>query len=632
MGATFPCALHLVAGGPARLGRDVGWVYGANTLGAIVGTTLGGFILIPHLGLQRALLLAALANAAIVCVLLAARGTRIAAAARLALAGAVAAVGVGAWGIPSWDQRLLTSGPAVYAALYAPFSERGAFRDLTRRQELLFYEDGPGGTVSVHREGRTLALRINGKTDAGNGSDMRTQRMSGHLPLLFHPAPRRVFVLGLGSGVTVGAVLAHPVDVVEVVEIEPAVARAARFFDRESRGALEDPRVRLVVGDARHRLATSPERYDVMILEASNPWIRGLATLFTREFYAIVRSRLRPGGVVLQWMQGYGLTPADFAMVLRTFREAFPHATVWNTVPSDYLVVGSPDPLRLDLERVARRLASAPRFQADLVEAGVRSPVGLLADFVLAERDTARFAGEGPMNADDLLPLEYSAPRSLYRDTVGENATRLAAARTEGPGALTGHPELLETPPARYEIARALSAKGAPGEAIGHLTVALQYDPGFLSARVARARAFLLVGKPRDALADLASIPNGERVAEALALRGRAYAALGNIERAEEVFRQALAAGAGVETRVALGQVEARLGRTRDAVDQFEAALALDPDLVQAYIDLSAVHAAAGAVDRAIATLDRGLRAHPDDPDLLARRTALLARSRAPRS
>ncbi|HEY7678321.1 MAG TPA: tetratricopeptide repeat protein, partial [Candidatus Methylomirabilis sp.] len=532
------------------------------------------------------------------------RGAGVGRVGRGVVAAGVLAVAGGAWAVPSWDQRVLTSGPAVYAAVYVSSADRGAFRALAHSRELLFYEDGPGGTVSVHSDRHSLSLRINGKTDASNNAnDMRTQLLSAHLPLFLHAAPRRVLVVGLGSGVTVGAALQHPLELVEVVEIEPAVVRAARFFARENRAALEDPRTRLVVADARHRLATTSDRFDVIIMEPSNPWIRGLATLFTPEYYGTVRQRLTPGGVVLQWVQGYGLGPGDFTMVIRTFRRIFPHATLWHTAGGDFLLVGGPEPLRLDLERVRPRLQASPGLQADFARLGLPGPAALLSDFLLGERDTARVAGEGPLNTDDMLPLEYSAPRSLYRATVPANLALLRGARTEGPAALAGDARILDDPRVRYEVALALLAKQVPGEALGHLETALQRDPGFLPARLARGRALLSLGQPFRAAADLEAAAGGPERHEATALLGQAYADLGEGAKAEAAFRRALALRPDVDTYLALGRLHSAEGRAAEAQEDYGAALRLAPQHPGALLGIGTALLALGRAREAIAPL-----------------------------
>src|SRR5262249_7166887 len=144
------------------------------------------------------------------------------------------------------------------------------------------------------------------------GGDMSTQLLSAHLPLLLHPRPLDVMLIGLASGITLGAAEAHPVRSIEVAEISPAVVQAAGLFDLWSHGALADPRVKLVIDDARARLAIRTERFDVISSQPSNPWVAGVSNLFTREFYELARARLNRGGLFCQWVQAYRLSPDDF--------------------------------------------------------------------------------------------------------------------------------------------------------------------------------------------------------------------------------------------------------------------------------------------------------------------------------
>src|SRR5207249_3644231 len=158
-------------------------------------------------------------------------------------------------------------------------------------------------------------LAVDGKVDATSGADMLTQRLLGHLPLLLHPAPRRACVIGLGSGVTVGSVLAHPVRQVDAVEISPEVVEAARLFGRFNRAALDDPRLRLRVADGRNHLLLTDRRYDVIVSEPSNPWMAGVSSLFTRDFFALARSHLAAGGILCQWAHVYNMGSGDLRTV-----------------------------------------------------------------------------------------------------------------------------------------------------------------------------------------------------------------------------------------------------------------------------------------------------------------------------
>src|SRR5262249_15502203 len=149
--------------------------------------------------------------------------------------------------------------------------------------------------------------------------------------LLLHPEPKTVLIIGLGSGVTAGAVARHPGERIDVIEIEPAMVRAAGFFAHEHGDVLRDPRLHLIIADARQVLQSTAARYDVIISEPSNPWIGGIATLFSQEFFALARQKLKPGGVMLQWTPGYSLVPDDLQMIVKTFRTAFAATTIWRS-------------------------------------------------------------------------------------------------------------------------------------------------------------------------------------------------------------------------------------------------------------------------------------------------------------
>src|SRR3989338_2581290 len=215
---------------------------------------------------------------------------------------------------------------------------------------------------------------------------MGTQVLSAHVPLLLHPDPRRVLVIGLGSGVTVGHAARHPVSLVHCAEIEPAVIEGARYFEKENYGVHENPKVSLVVADGRNFLRATRQEYDVIISEPSNPWMAGLAYLFTREFYTLAKRRLAPDGVMCQWLQLYGLFPRDVKLMLKTFHEAFPHVSVWSSVPGDLLLVGSMAPQQVAYRELAERMAR-PAIRESLAVVHAERPDVLLQLFWLGTRE-----------------------------------------------------------------------------------------------------------------------------------------------------------------------------------------------------------------------------------------------------
>jgi spermidine synthase len=443
---------------------------------------------------------------------------------------------------PAWDARVMSSAPAVYAKTYLAAGER-RLREIVAEETVLFYRDGRSGTVAVTRKGAHTLLRINGKIEASTVIDMPTQLMAAHLPLLTHPSPRTVFIMGLGSGVTAAAAARHPVERVDVLEIEPAVVEASRFFAGEQGGALDDPRVRVVIGDGRSFLLAAGTRYDVIISEPSNPWVQGMAGLFSAEFFALARERLRPGGMMLQWVQSYNLAPDDLKMVVATFRTAFPATSVWESTPGDFLLLGSVEPAPLDLGRLRVRWEALPRVRADFDRLGIRGWAGILGFFALREDDAARLGAGAGLNTDDRLPLEFSAPRSLHVDTSLPNRVLLGWFRRASLPEFT--PESareIDRADSRYWVGIGCLRRGAPADALAQFELALALDPAHAASALGASTAALQLGRSADALAFAQrALAREPAQPAALFLAGAASWWLGRRDEAERFFERAVA-------------------------------------------------------------------------------------------
>lgn len=303
---------------------------------------------------------------------------------------------------PAWDARLYAVGVHLRVSDFPDPSPRAIQRFVDEGWDLLLYDQGPTGAVAVGRSRRTgnTWLSINGKVDASTGADMPTQTLSAEIPLARAGDPREVLVVGLASGVTAGTVLRDPrVRRLVVVEIEPAVLGAEPFFRQVNGSPTEDPRTEIVVADARAWLADPTRTFDVIVSEPSNPWITGISALFTEEYWRRLRARLRPGGVVCQWVQTYGLGPDELRGLLRTFRAVFPDAVAYEPIEgADLLLVSGGDP---------QRAAAAPL------------PV------LLDAAALGRVAGDGWHNTDDRPLVEWRAPGWLHHDTAEANAALL---------------------------------------------------------------------------------------------------------------------------------------------------------------------------------------------------------------
>jgi spermidine synthase len=250
---------------------------------------------------------------------------------------------------------------------------------------------------------------------------METQLMAAHLPLLLHPEPADVMVIGLASGITVGAAATHGVERIKVVEVEEAMVPAARLFSEFNGNVLDDPRVEISVNDARNDLEFSADTYDVIASEPSNPWMTVAANLFTEDFFHMARTRLRPGGIFCQWLHTYYLPTEDMRSIIAAFRSAFPNVWVFETFEGvDLLLLGSDRPLELDLEGLEPRMADL-RIRMDLARIDVRSPVDILPLFRLGDTEVDRLIDGAPRNTDDNARVEFSAPKALYSDTLDTN-------------------------------------------------------------------------------------------------------------------------------------------------------------------------------------------------------------------
>jgi hypothetical protein len=291
---------------------------------------------------------------------------------------------------------------------------------------ILFYEDPADATVSVEQgdensgipSASDRCLRVNGKTDATVHGDLSTQLLLVHLPMLAKPGARDVFVFGLGSGISAGAMRSYPVERIVIAENCDPVVRASLLFTSWNRSVLNDPRTRLWREDARTVLKLSPQRYDVIVAEPSNPWTVGIGSVFSREFYQLAAGRLKPGGIMAQWFHVYEMHDGIMKLVLRTFCSVFPHVEIWDSCSGDIILLGSFDPWPTG-PGIFRQGFTLPGVRSDLAQIGIHSPEALLARQLASQRTAFAITGDGPIQSDLFPVLEYAAPQALY---IGETS------------------------------------------------------------------------------------------------------------------------------------------------------------------------------------------------------------------
>jgi len=528
LGAAFPFALALADDRLHPAPGRFGLVYAINTLGSVTGSLAAGFLFIPAFGIQPTLWIVS--------------GSLIACAAALIFSGALTGmsrvVGLITAAIsivlvvtsPPWDRELLASG--VY--MYAPYVPKDLdLETQLKAGELLYYEEGAAATVSVKKLTGTTTLAVDGKTDASNRGDMLTQKLIAHLPLLLHKDPRNVFVLGLGSGMTAGAALSHPVERVDVIEISPEVVKASEFFKTENRNALADPRTHLIVGDGRSHLALSNQNYDVIVSEPSNPWIAGVSSLFTKEFFESAKQRLAPGGIICQWANAYNISQQDLKSIIATFRSVFPDGTVWLVGSDDVLLLATLEPLAPALRRMADRM-TLPEVAADLASVGVLDAFSIESLQVGDARTLGAFTSGSRIFTDDHLPLEFTAPRELHNPSAGENGAalrRLLTLKIEANPMMAVH----------WHDRAAMLARADHHElAIDDYLAALASDPADAIALEGLVKSALITHRSGEVLKRLFSPPD-ETVQRKIA-RSKLLAADGKHDDAIGVAREAAAA------------------------------------------------------------------------------------------
>ncbi len=485
MGATFPALVRATAMS-SRLGGPVGRIYGWNTVGAILGASIGGLLLLPSLQVRGTVLVAISVN--LIASVLAARAASQAEGGRSPLIqvgwalAALWAIGLIHWKKPPWDPLLMTAGMYKYVSDLAPESRsrEGVLDFAVRPYKLIFYEEGLSSVVTVAQahDSDNIWLANNGKVDASTRVDMPTQVLCAHLPFLFAPEARDIGVIGLASGITAGSVTLHSVPTrIDIIELEPAIVKASHFFDDWNHKPLEDPRVRLIANDARNHLNLLPDgTYDLIISEPSNPWLTGVSNLFTREFFFLGKSKLREGGVWSQWVQMYGMDEHDLRTLLRTFSESYAHVRLFSTIEdADLVLIGSDAPLALDVDVVARTLDREAKVAAEMREVDIVYPEDLLTRYQLDRQAILAFAGDAPLNTDDNMRIEYSAPLHLHEDTAQRNFFVLLDG-TEARGQVPT--EMVEGVEGRIDLSRAYARRGDWLKALLALKEAEAEEPG----------------------------------------------------------------------------------------------------------------------------------------------------------
>jgi len=601
MGAAFPLFSTIYVGARRQIGRGIGALYALNTVGAIVGAAAAGFWIIPTFGLQRGIILCASLYALLGLLLLAATPRE--RERRVVVAG-VAAVGLAL--LVVLNLRVPDTPFIVHSAF---------FKTPSQKHRLVFSHEGSAASLTVLKNGAgTKLLNINGITTAiNNHMDMQVHRMLSHLPLLLHPDPQTVLVVGFGMGSTPWGCCQHDVQRVDVVELLRSETRTARIFADVNHGVLHHPKLNFIVGDGRNYLLAAPVRYDMISFNAIHP--RYSAYLYTKDFYELCRKRMTDDGVVCAWMTQNSMLDDEFRMLCRSFVEVFPHASLWYCNPQHFCLIGTLKPTRIDLDAWRQRMA-VDNVQRDLADSDLDDPFVLLARYMMGGESLAKYVAGAPLNTDDQPRIEFTRSSKHQERAIIE---RLIASRESVAPLLDAgndddwtHQRL-----ARYEEA-------AGWLMIGQVEHWYPRSGHTLKPEIAFRRALLACPENRDIRHNLVfSRTVRQKVVQALQANPNHVGALtrygtilmeeGQTDQAEALLSHALQIQGGfVPAREQLGLVRLFCGNPDGSVPWLRSALATRPDDPRLQYALSVALDRTGQGDEAVSLREAALASNPD--------------------
>jgi len=612
---------------PYNVGTSVGNIYAANTIGAILGSLLTGFLFINLFGLQRTIFYISMVNMLIGLFFLSCnitpRRLKSACPSHIACYGRRAATIVISYlllffFLPPWNKFILNSGVFAYAKIYAEESNRFTeWKKMMQEGKILYYKEGLHSTVMVRQDPETdiISLSIDGKVDASNNidGDMYTELLVGHLPLMLHSNPERVLLIGLASGITLGAVQKHKVKEIICVEIEPAMKQACKFFNKWNQNCLQDTRTKLIINDARNYLLSVKEKYDIIISEPSNPWISSCSKLFTREYFEICKKRLTKNGIFCQWFQHYKMSLRDFKIGIKTFQSVFPHTSLWLSGGGDTILIGTGQALKIKYEVLKERFKNS-NIKSDLKKMVLDKPASFLTNFLMGEKRVIKYTGDVlPLNTDNRPIIEFSAPRSLYNsDAQQKNYLSMVNARESVSPFLSYKKE--DSIKLHFRLANAYIKREFYNQALQELLEIIKKRPAHKVARNMLGYVYLCIEDYDKARAEfqylVTTYPN---FAPAFINMGQYYLALGDYEQAIKMLKKAIKiCPQNALPYNNLGNIYRKQKDYDRAIKEFKNAIKLNPELYIAYDNLGLVYLRKGLINQAIKEFKKAISIFPD--------------------
>lgn len=444
MGILFPIVCELISLENKNMSHVVGKTYALNSFGAMFGAIFAGLFVIPFIGLQYTIYVGVLLNIIALLIVLLESSKFSKLKKSIFLVFIILFYLSFILSAQKWSAKIMSSGVSTYADNYFKVSNK--YKELSLldnneeklsnyeiwkiamlNYELLYYKDGIVDSVSVMKNSKgIISLLVNGKVDASakGEKDIITQIMIGQLPLLLHKNPKEVFLVGYASGITAGSILTHPISKLDAAEISPSVIEASKFFNEYNNDALEDKRINLKIADAKHTLLVSNKKYDVIVSQPSNPWIKGQSSLFSYEWYEIVNKHLNNDGLFMQWLPTYHISKENLKIIINTLKTVFPNVSLWtSTSPGDLILLASKDlDFKVSNEELMKKI-NYPKVKKQLEKIDLYSKDILKNLFLKSNSQISSYLEnnlEKPLkiNRDDLLITEYTAPRDMHKNSL----------------------------------------------------------------------------------------------------------------------------------------------------------------------------------------------------------------------
>jgi spermidine synthase len=428
LGAIFPTVVKACTTDLSRVGRSIGFLYSANTLGAIIGAFLAGFVCLPLFGAEHTLIYGAILNS-ILGLLLLWVAVPVTTQSRAVISIVSAVVVAPLLFLPNvWDKNILLNAQSTRRGLglgQFGLKQIGSIEDwegrLNQQSKVRYWADGACSNVGVvyHPGNKVTSLMTNGHIDASDGTDTPVQALVSGFPMLLRPNAKEIAVIGWGCGQTVSICTYFPFKNLDAIELEPKVIEASKFFHHINGAPEDDPRVHIQFNDGRNYLLATEKKYDMIISEPSNPWQSGVCNLFTKEYFAICKQRLKENGVLSVWMQTGEVPPSNLCGVLSSLGSEFKYCLLFTPRPGNLVAIASQEPLKIDYRSIKRVLATNPKLAEAFAKNELESASDVVAHLVVGPAGMQSLVAPF-QNTDDANRLEFDVGKT-YEDRLYAN-------------------------------------------------------------------------------------------------------------------------------------------------------------------------------------------------------------------